>query len=100
MTRSAKSRDGDKYGSRWSSAAIGTNSSSKSCSIMDSSRMTYGTWPGMVSGFSSQFCLQKQGSFQVCQVLPELLACPVDVRLHGPEGELHDLGDLVVRVVF
>src|ERR1700682_4714040 len=99
MTRSAKSRDGDRYGSRWSSAAIGTKSSSKSCSIMDSSRMTYGVWPGLVSAFSSEFCLQKRGSSEVPQVFPELLTRPVDVRLHGPERELHDLSDLVVRVV-
>ena len=43
--------------------------------------------------------MQKQGSSEVSQVLPELLTGPVDVRLDGSQRELHDLGDLVVRIV-
>src|SRR5712672_3484936 len=110
MTRSAKSRDGDKYGSRWSSAAMGTNSSGKSCSIMGSSRddlrARYGSGFSFFQVFFGSFlgCLGGRihvigGSSKVPQILPQLLSCPVDVGLHSAKRELHDLRDLVVRVV-
>src|ERR1700741_3498306 len=102
ITRSAKSREGDKYGSRCHSAPMGTNSSSKSCSIMDSSREDLRVWYGKVSRFSGLFCSEKQvfgGSSEVPQILPQFLPRAVDVGLHRAQRELHYLGDLVVRVV-
>src|SRR5688572_9934072 len=99
ITRSAKPRDGDMYGSRCSSAAMGVKSSGKSCSIMDSSRVTYGSGTGSVSAISGEFSGSKKGLFQVLQVLPQLLAGAVDIGLYRTEGQLHDFGDLVVGVV-
>src|SRR5712671_5469086 len=72
--------------------------------------MTYGLGTGQVSAFFRFFSglfwgvLGGRihvigGSSQVPQILPQLLPCPVDVGLHSAKRELHDLRDLVVRVV-
>src|SRR2546423_5717802 len=95
---------------------MGTKSSSKSCSIMGSSREDLRVWYGKVSGLGGLFCSEKQlrrvsrlfaqrsgkdlqKSSQVPQVLSQFLSRPVDVGLHRAEGELDDLRDFVVGII-
>src|SRR6478672_4082359 len=82
---------------------MGTNSSSKSCSIMGSSRVSLRDRYGVSFSFFRSFFARKNdcsgASFEVSQVLPKLLPGAVDVGLHRAEREFHDLRDLVVGIV-
>src|SRR3954467_9846608 len=82
---------------------MGTNSSSKSCSIMGSSRVCLRDRYGLSFRLFRSFLLAKTVVIGVSplvpEVLSELLPGAVDVGLHRPQRELHYFGDLVVRIV-